>query len=538
MIAGTMQNRAWPWALAVLAGSALGLGAALAGPNLSGPNLSGPVAMPAAAAAPGPLRAGRLVDFHGGVWLFDTEQGQWSEALRNRALTEGDRISTQRGAQAQVRVGSSELRLGPAAELEIMRMDDARMSFRLHRGSLAVRVRSLEMAAEVDVLTTEGRIQPERAGSYRVDREDDITWVSVWRGAGQVHTADQRFAVAAGQRVELSRLGRDQGTLVTWSSVVQDRFAEGCSRRGRTRCPQRLLALRFPGNDGRGGSGPPWTLVSPSRVRHGVGAPDGGRRLGAVPARPLDLARPLGLDLGGPRALGLCPVPLWAMGVVGQPLGVDAGRLGGTARLRTGPGQLHRTLHRHQSGAGPQPPACALGALAALGQAPSPLAWSSAWFHRPTPPGPPWRRTRTAPPRRVGDPSAPRRWRGSAARAPPCARQRCAATRRCSDLHRRPFSRDRRRARADRPTLATPHARRSEGSTCRDTARAHDAERLAAPRHGISFARSPRPGCGPRRSSGQGRTAGPGHGAALGAPRQTRPGGTRRGCAGTWPLRH
>jgi hypothetical protein len=227
MIAGTMQNRAWPWALAVLAGSALGLGAALAGPNLSGPNLSGPVAMPAAAAAPGPLRAGRLVDFQGGVWLFDTEQGQWSEALRNRALTEGDRISTQRGAQAQVRVGSTELRLGPAAELEIMRMDDARMSFRLHRGSLAVRVRSLEMAAEVDVLTTEGRLQPERAGSYRLDREDDITWVSVWRGAGQVQTADQRFAVTAGQRVELSRLGRDQGTLVTWSSAVQDRFAEG-----------------------------------------------------------------------------------------------------------------------------------------------------------------------------------------------------------------------------------------------------------------------------------------------------------------------
>ena len=80
---------------------------------------SGPTASPDVTGQAGPQRAGSLSDFQGRVWLFDTEQGQWSEALRNRALTEGDRISTQRGAPAQVRVGSSELRLGPAAELEL-----------------------------------------------------------------------------------------------------------------------------------------------------------------------------------------------------------------------------------------------------------------------------------------------------------------------------------------------------------------------------------------------------------------------------------
>jgi hypothetical protein len=123
-------------------------------------------------------------------------------------------------------VGSTELRLGAGTELEIVRMDEGRMSFQLHRGSLAVRVRSREIAAELEILTPEARLQPERAGTYRVDREDDTTWATVWRGALQVQTVDQAFDLATGQRVELAPQGRERSTLVTWSAPVQDRFAE------------------------------------------------------------------------------------------------------------------------------------------------------------------------------------------------------------------------------------------------------------------------------------------------------------------------
>ena len=175
-------------------------------------------------------RAGRLSDVQGAVSLYDTETGQWDEALRNRALTEGDRLSTAPGARAEVRIGSTELRIGPGAELEFLRLDDDRMVFQLWRGNLAVRVRSREIASEVEVRTREARVMPERAGHFRVDREDDTTWASVWRGAVRVETPDQRFDVTAGRRADMYFQPRDGATVVSWSSTAVDAFADAVAR--------------------------------------------------------------------------------------------------------------------------------------------------------------------------------------------------------------------------------------------------------------------------------------------------------------------
>jgi hypothetical protein len=208
-------GRTWLLGLMMCPLALPGVGTAAASP------LPAPVSAPAL-----PERAGRLADFEGSVWLFDTQEGRWSPALRNRALTEGDRVATDPGARAELRVGSTALRLGSATELEVVRLDHSRMGLELHRGQLAVRLRSAQTAAEFELRSGEARLRPERAGSYRVDREDDITWASVLRGGLQVQTPDQLFAAGPGQRVELAPSARDRATLVTWSSPVQDRFAE------------------------------------------------------------------------------------------------------------------------------------------------------------------------------------------------------------------------------------------------------------------------------------------------------------------------
>ena len=109
-----------------------------------------------------PGRVGRVADLHGGVLWFDHERGQWTEAERNRPLTTGDRLSTAPEGRAELRVGSTVLRLGGASELEVLRLDDERLSFQLHSGHLALRVRSREVAAEIDIVTAEARLQPQR----------------------------------------------------------------------------------------------------------------------------------------------------------------------------------------------------------------------------------------------------------------------------------------------------------------------------------------------------------------------------------------
>lgn len=177
-----------------------------------------------------PGRVGRLADVQGKVWLYDQEEGQWVEALRNRELTSGDRLSTERGARAEVRIGSTELRIAADTELEFDRIDDERMVIQLDNGSLALRVRSREIAREIEVRSAEVRILPERTGHYRIDREDDTTYAAAWRGSLHVDTGDQQVQVAAGRRAEFFRDGRLGGTAVSWSAPVNDAFSDWVAR--------------------------------------------------------------------------------------------------------------------------------------------------------------------------------------------------------------------------------------------------------------------------------------------------------------------
>ena len=75
-----------------------------------------------------PGRVGRLSDIDGQVWLYSPDQGEWVTAPRNRPLTNGDRLSTDTGARAEVRIGSTTVRLDSGTELEVLRIDDERVA--------------------------------------------------------------------------------------------------------------------------------------------------------------------------------------------------------------------------------------------------------------------------------------------------------------------------------------------------------------------------------------------------------------------------
>lgn len=180
---------------------------------------------PARAQDDPPGRVGRLADLQGAVSWYDADKGAWADAERNRPLTSGDRLVTAPRATAELRIGSTVARLSEASELELVRVDDQRISLRLYRGSLALRVRTREIAGEVELLTAEARLWPQRQGLYRLDRRDDVTQATAWRGALRVDERDG-FTVEAGQRVELRRgAGLDFALRTRFGAPAGDGFA-------------------------------------------------------------------------------------------------------------------------------------------------------------------------------------------------------------------------------------------------------------------------------------------------------------------------
>ena len=171
-----------------------------------------------------PGRVGRISDVTGQVWMFSPGAGEWVAATRNRPLTSGDRLSTDAGARAELRIGSTTLRLDSGSELEVLQLDDSRMALQLHSGSTSVRLRQRETAAEFELRTAEGRFRVQRTGRYRFDRQDDTSQVTVWSGQAYFEGPGSGLAVSSGQRAEFWIDNRNAAQY-SLTEPVRDAFA-------------------------------------------------------------------------------------------------------------------------------------------------------------------------------------------------------------------------------------------------------------------------------------------------------------------------
>ena len=183
-----------------------------------------------------PALAGRLSTLAGDVRWFDRDSGAWvqsSEAqpLRNWPLAPGDRLRTGAGGRAELRIGSTTLRLGADAELWLPRLDEQAVLLHLQAGSLALRLAEIDRDGfgPVEMLTREGRWLPQRPGHYRLDRERDATQASAWRGELRFESRDSTLNIGAGRRADL---WQDAGgtTRYAWAGIERDGFADWVAR--------------------------------------------------------------------------------------------------------------------------------------------------------------------------------------------------------------------------------------------------------------------------------------------------------------------
>jgi len=196
--------------------------------------LAAGVSMLAAAAAwaDPPGRVGRISLLGGSVFLHNDHYDEQQAAKLNWPVTTGDTLSTAAGSRAEVRIGSTAIRLDGDSQLEFGALDDQQLRLRLLRGTVAVRVRDSEQARQFTLTTPQGSVALNEAGTYRFEagRRTGSTAVAVFQGAAAFAGAGLSLGIAAGQQAEIfgeANLGYAitaavQGEFDAWS-LARDR---------------------------------------------------------------------------------------------------------------------------------------------------------------------------------------------------------------------------------------------------------------------------------------------------------------------------
>jgi len=194
------------------------------------------------AAADPPDRVGRLNFIAGGVSFQPADTSGWASATLNYPLTAGDSLWTDGASRAEVHVGSTAIRLGPASELSFLELDDRRVQISLPRGLLNVRLRQQDPGESFQIDTPTMSVLILGPGSYRVEvREWGDTQATVGEGAMQALGAGQSYSIRARQSAFVAQSG--------WLSLELDRapaadeWDRWCA--GRDSREDRLASVRY-----------------------------------------------------------------------------------------------------------------------------------------------------------------------------------------------------------------------------------------------------------------------------------------------------
>ena len=157
-----------------------------------------------------PGRVARLNYSTGSVSFQPGGEGDWVDAVSNRPLTSGDNLWADKGARAELHVGSAAIRMDAETSLSFLDLDDHSTQLRLSLGSLLLRVRHLDDGDNFEVDTPNLAFAIQSAGEYRIDVNSDgnETVTTVWHGRGEATGGGNSYDVVAGQKARFS--GTDQ----------------------------------------------------------------------------------------------------------------------------------------------------------------------------------------------------------------------------------------------------------------------------------------------------------------------------------------
>ena len=177
-----------------------------------------------------PTRVGRLSYLDGSVSMQPGGTGDWGAAAKNRPVTIGDKLWTDKDSRAELQAGQASIHLGSMTALSFLNLDQNVIQMRLAEGHVNIRVRELRQGETYEIDAPNLAFTVREAGAFRVDVNEngDYTSVTVIRGNGEIAAGGQTYPLNAGERGDIS--GSDQNVKYIPGSASEpdalDRWAQ------------------------------------------------------------------------------------------------------------------------------------------------------------------------------------------------------------------------------------------------------------------------------------------------------------------------
>jgi hypothetical protein len=178
-----------------------------------------------------PSRVARLSYTEGSVSFQPGGQGDWGEATRNRPVTVGDKIWSDKDSRAELQAGQASIHLGTMTAFSFLSLDDQTTQMRVAEGTINFRVRELRQGDVYEVDTPNVVFNVTQAGAFGIDVNEngDGTRVTAIRGEGQVTANGQTYTIHAGERGEFN--GSDNVTYMIAAAPAPDDFDQWANSR-------------------------------------------------------------------------------------------------------------------------------------------------------------------------------------------------------------------------------------------------------------------------------------------------------------------
>src|SRR6202795_156949 len=153
-----------------------------------------------------PSRVARMSYMDGSVSMQPGGTGEWGSAAKNRPVTIGDKLWTDKDPRAELEAGQASIHIGSMTALSFLNLDQNVIQMRLAEGHVNFRVRELRQGETYEIDTPNLAFTVREAGAFRVDVNEngDYTTVSVIRGKAEVAAGGQTYPVNAGERADIS----------------------------------------------------------------------------------------------------------------------------------------------------------------------------------------------------------------------------------------------------------------------------------------------------------------------------------------------